>query len=236
MKSGIAISTYFDETTHRDRLQIYRECMMSLKASKYTGEIVIVDDCSKVRDHYDASKGFYIHTREKNGGTGLVKNTSIRLLLEAGCDTLFLSDDDMIFRNGWAEAYIDAMKTMKIPHMAYVCKHMQQYQEVYCGVRIIRTTSATANGCFLAINKTVIDEIGGFKRAAYFYGHSHENFSLRCLKFGLIPFYCDLANRDEFIQLNNKSHDAKSRKIDMTLANSGLQVLVNINKVEPIIE
>lgn len=214
MNSGLAISTYFDETTQPERFEIFQTCIESLKTSDFKGRVFIIDDCSKTIEHLKLCDDFTVIRRPFNGGTARVKNTSIKALLGWNCENLFLSDDDMIFKPGWEEVYLNAMDTMDMPHMAYICDHVQVTYEEYCGIKIKKVLARTTNGCFLTMTSNLIQHLGGFKVLPYIYGHSHENFSMRCLRYEFIPFYCDLKNAKEFIELNPASNKIKSREIN----------------------
>jgi GT2 family glycosyltransferase len=233
MNSGIAISTYFDETSSPKRLDIFKQCLDSLRASGYEGKVFIVDDCSKTAEHILYCDGFIVCRRPFNGGTARVKNTSLLLLMKSGCDYLFLADDDMIFKPGWDKAYIEAMKQMDMAHMSYACDHMPISEETYCGVKIKRILNPTVNGCFLTMTRDLINQIGGFRVLPYIYGHSHENFSMRCLKFDFIPFYCDLQNVKDYIELNPLSHTEKSRKVDLAEADRNMTAFQNMVRYGP---
>lgn len=238
MKSGIAISTYFCSRTHSGRLQIFRECVDSLISSGYPGEKFIIDDGSENKSHlhYAREKGLHVIERQSNGGEGRVKNTSLRVLMEAGCDYLFISDDDMLFKLGWWDAYIQAMDTMEIPHMAYIIDRMKVVHETFNEVEIMRVLAPTTNGCFLIMTRAVPEMIGGWPIGAAKFGHLHENFSMRCLRYGLIPFYCDLWNKKEYLEMNKQSSPLRADMYDDNEVNKNLSLLVNPRKWEDIVE
>jgi GT2 family glycosyltransferase len=209
MKSGIAISTYFCSKTHRNRNGIFKQCIDSLVSSMYPGEKFLIDDGSENKSHltYAKDKGIIVIERKENGGEGRVKNTSLRVLLDSGCDYLFVSDDDMLFAPGWWDVYINAMDVMSIPHMAYVIDQIKTVKENFNGIEIVRVLAPTTNGCFLTMTKAVPETIGGWPIGPVKFGHLHENYSMRCLKYGLIPFYCDLWNKKTYVTLNPESHN-----------------------------
>lgn len=240
MKHGIAISTYFGPHTHHKRLEIFQRCITSLMSSKYPGSVFLIDDASTRADHLTFAKSnssrISIYVRAVNGGENRVKNTSLRVLLAAGCDNLFISDDDMIFKDHWWEAYLGAMDMMKIAHMAYTIDGMRSVQEEYRGVKITRLLTPTTNGCFLTMTRKVPETIGGWPIGVEKFGHGHENFSLRALKYGLIPFYCDLQNKKEFVELNKKSNPVRSGRYSKNDIDRNLYLIDNPPMWEPIIE
>jgi len=209
MKSGIAISTYFYSKTHSNRKGIFRQCVDSLISSGYPGEKFLIDDGSENKSHlaYAKDKGIAIVERKENGGEGRVKNTSLRVLLDSDCEYLFISDDDMVFKPGWWGAYIHAMDTMSIPHMAYIIDRIKTVKENFNGIEIARVLAPTTNGCFLTMTKAVPETIGGWPIGSVKFGHLHENYSMRCLKYGLIPFYCDLWDKKTYVELNSASYN-----------------------------
>jgi glycosyltransferase involved in cell wall biosynthesis len=238
LKSGIAISTYFFSDTHPERNSVFKQCIDSLLESGYPGGVFIIDDGSEDKKHllYAKNKGVRIIERPDNGGEGRVKNTSLRVLLDAGCEYLFLSDDDMVFHPGWWDAYINAMDTMGMAHMAYVCDGVRIANECYCGVDITRPLAPTTNGCFLTMTRNVPETIGGWPIGRAKFGHLHENFSMRCLKYGLIPFYCDLRDKKKYVELNARSGPCRSGKWKISEEDENLYLLVNPPMWEPILE
>jgi GT2 family glycosyltransferase len=224
MKTGIAVTTYFDKTSNLKRLAIIDACAKSLAASQPNCRVFWIDDGSPIRDHHERIKnyGMEIVVRDRNGGIARAKNSSLRVLLDAGCDLLFLADDDLIFHRGWDDAYALAMETMEMEHMAYLVQGMQYKAEAYRGVQIKRGLSQTTNGCFIAVTRSLIDAIGGFPILPYFYGHEHENFSMRALLSGRVPFYCDLLDAAKHIQLNPASHPCHSRAWNIQGRNQNL--------------
>jgi GT2 family glycosyltransferase len=238
MKHGIAISTYFLSETHPERISIFKKCIDTLIASEYPGKIFLVDDGSETKNHllYAENKGILIIERPENGGEGRVKNTSLRVLLDAECDYLFISDDDMLFRPGWWEAYINAMDTTGIPHMAYILDGARIINERFCGIEITRLLSPTTNGCFLIMTRKIPEKIGGWPIGKEKFGHLHENFSMRCLKYGLIPFYCDLKDKKKYVELNKNSNPFRSGNWGIKIGDENLYLLVNPPMREPITE
>jgi hypothetical protein len=237
MKSGIAISTYFGPRTHPERIRLFRQCIDSLVSSGYPGEKFLIDDGSENKNHltYAKDKGITIIERKENGGEGRVKNTSLRVLLDSSCDHLFVSDDDMVFKPVWWDAYINAMDTMSIPHMAYIIDRIKTVKENFNGIEIMRALAPTTNGCFLVMTRFIPETIGGWPVGVVKFGHLHENYSMRCLKYGLIPFYCDLWNKKTYVELNV---DSNNSGYDRTGEDCGknLTLLVNPPMWEPIIE
>ena len=142
----------------------------------------------------------------------------------------------MIFRPGWGGAYADVMSLMDMSHMAYIIDGTKIVSETYRGVQISRALSPTTNGCFLVLARKVPETIGGWPIGPEKFGHLHENYSMRCLRYGLIPFYCDLKDKKKYIELNRNSNPIRSKNWYAKVGDRNLYLLVNPQMWEPMIE
>ena len=105
---GVAI------TTHNRNDQLAKTIEKQLKHLPAGAVIFVVDDGSKIPVEVPQGVGLY----RLNTSQGIVaaKNKCLELLLGAGCDELFLFDDDAFpLRDGWHQPYIDSPEH----HLAY---------------------------------------------------------------------------------------------------------------------
>lgn len=240
INTGLAITTYFRNGYDKERLSIFRRSIRSLISSGYGGRIFIVDDGSETFDHIavireeDTSNRIAVIFRHENGGIARAKNTCIRTLLEAGCDTGFLADDDIEYSPGWDARYVETMSRFKIPHLSmYIDKGFETVEE---DGGVVRATPHV-NGCFLTFTRELIDRVGYFKILDYKYGHEHSNFSVRCLNFGEIPFFGDIAEREKYLNIIPESIGCKSlTDIDQDAVDKNEAVALSEFCKEPCIE
>lgn len=239
-KYGIAISTYFGENTSPRRINILLTSIYSLISSNFDGKIVVVDDCSETSSHLEKiqsiDKSIQCIKRTINNGLSRCKNTCIKNLLD--CEYLFLADDDNIYNGDWWSPYINSSISSGIPHFSHYTRqpeHGPLNVVEWRGVQLKRHNEI--NGNFLFATNKLISEIGGFKIMPYKYGYEHTNFTLRCLKSGRIPFFCDIFESEKYIQLNTSSLCNKSMRPDSEMANKANQPTLNNPRIyEPIEE
>jgi glycosyltransferase involved in cell wall biosynthesis len=223
MRYGIAISTYFSPNTDRNRLYIFLASVHSLLSSGFDGKIVIVDDGSPASEHlhalYDVTDRIQYVKRPQNIGVGRCKNTCLKTL--AGCEYVFLADDDLIYNGAnetralackWWELYIQASKKADIHHFCYYepqIYHTPPAEIVqYRGVSLVRYREL--NGCLLFLTSKAVTEIGGFRDANVKSALEHSNYSQRCVAGKLAPFAADVMGSREFIRLNRSSYDCQA--------------------------
>jgi hypothetical protein len=86
----------------------------TLERTNYAGPVTIVDDASSCKQHMryldqlERSRGYRVIRRPVNGGISRAKNTCLRALAELDVDIGFLAEDDIVFYDGWDEAYVRA--------------------------------------------------------------------------------------------------------------------------------
>jgi glycosyltransferase involved in cell wall biosynthesis len=213
---GIAISTYFGLDTSIGRKEIFFASIYSLLASKFPGKIVIVDDGSITNKHLMEIadiKGIQIIYKHTNTGVSRTKNTGINAL--AGCEYLFLADDDLIYNGKWWEIYIDAYQKTKISHFAFrppkeefPWGRFPEDADARNGIALRRVPHP--NGCMLFFHRSVIDMVGGFKVLPNKFGFEHLNMTERILKAAKIPFSYDVVGSNDFLHLNSNSYNSRS--------------------------
>lgn len=106
-------------------------------------------------------------------GVAWAKNQSIAALMDAGCEHLFLADDDVWpIRNGWAELYMNHPE----PHLMH-CWGRDRYQgdDLVAGV----STWSWPKGVILYAERRVIDAVGGMRLDFGRWGGEHGEWSIR---------------------------------------------------------
>lgn len=175
-KVGIAV------TTHNRNAQLTR---MLGKLSKVTPKeftIVVVDDGSK-EPVEQATFRF-----EKNVGIAAAKNKCFELLMDAGCDHLFLFDDDCWPKaDDWWLPYVESPE----PHLAYIfpeypAEHERRLNDT---IEISRDEKHIAwshqRGCMLYYKRIVLDTVGGMDWAYGVWGFEHGSLADRIFNAGL---------------------------------------------------
>ena len=166
-KIGVAI------TTHNRREVFYKNLINIQKHLPKGAELVIVDDCSDVRvpNAYRFSN---------NVGISVAKNKCIELLLERGCEHLFLFDDDCYpIVDGWELPYINSGEK----HLSFTWAGRHNYA-VLSDENGIKEYSHPC-GCMLYIHKDCIDAVGGFDMNFPLWGNEHVDFSTRVFNYGI---------------------------------------------------
>ena len=214
IKIGIAISTFTEEKTDKERYSIVDRSLNSLQQILYKCKlnvyIVIVVDGevplihNKILEKYN----FNIYRRKENGGVARTKNTSIRLLLEQNIDIGYLADDDLLYKEGCIEKYTNTILLGKIHHIGF-CQmnplvHPKNEWEKFGYVKdkinnVEIMKQKGGNGCWLSFTPELIKKIGYFKVNKGKYGYEHLNFTHRCIYHKMIPFAIDIINPFKFI-------------------------------------
>jgi hypothetical protein len=209
VKLGVSISTHSSDQTPIERYDVIENCFQSLVDNNPGNiEVNIISDGITEKHRKIIEKFPFNHIeRTYNGGIAKTKNTSIKTILEQGCDIGFLSDDDMIFKDKELfNAYTEAIIKTEIPHY---CLFLEANGEKDCHVREVNgfeiKQTPWVNGCFLTFTKEMIEQIGYFKVMSYKYGHEHSNFTLRCRHKNITKFHCDILNSSDYITIDKGS-------------------------------
>jgi len=212
---GIAISTYTNEKTDKDRYKIIDKSLASLKKIIHNNPlkiyVVIVVD-GKVPDiHMNLLKKykFDIYNRKENGGVARTKNTSIRLLLEKNVDIGYLADDDVEYKEKCIQEYTKTIVRGKIHHIGFTqmspivhpkstWKKMGYYRVKYNNQNIMRHGGGGV-GCWLSFTPELIKKIGYFRVMPGKYGYEHINFTHRCINQKIIPYGVDIIDSSNYL-------------------------------------
>jgi Glycosyl transferase family 2 len=214
-KLGLAITTYSDSQTPNERIQIIDQSLNSLKKTLNDNIYVIIVVDGSYNQYHETVLNKYIHDfniyiKPINGGIAKAKNTSIRKLLNIGCDILFLADDDIIYHHDWYQFYSQKMIQSKIPFLSFVqCKYRVGEKRIINNVNVLIADNCF-QGCFMIINKSIIEKVGYFDNLPNKYGYEHVIFNKRLLYLKIITHNYDLVDSEKYIELNAASHHIKS--------------------------
>lgn len=208
IKIGIAISTYTETGTEPERYEIIQRSLNSLrdilKTSLINTYVVLVVDGPVPDKHMNILNkfDFVIHQKKINGGVARAKNTSIRLLLEQDIDIGFLADDDVLYKDGCLEKYINTTLKGKIHHMGFCqMSPIVHPPNEWMRARYYKTTindvdvmhhNGRGVGCWLSFTPELIRKIGYFLVMPGKYGYEHINFTHRAIHHKMIPHACDI--------------------------------------------
>ena len=190
---GIAITTH-------NRATELAECLKSIQEFTPSGTpIFVVDDGST--KPAKTPEGVEVFRFNTSRGIVAAKNKCLELLIDAGCDNLFLLDDDMqVLTTGWYQPYIDSPEH----HLAY------QFEDLTTGVRLRDITKVYEDtehvafsgqrGVMLYYTRQAIETVGGFDPI---YGrgyYEHIDLAYRIHEAGLTTFkYMDVQGSSNLI-------------------------------------
>jgi len=161
-KIGIAI------TTHNRQALLEKSLSNHQKFLPPGALLVVVDDGSKVPA--TVPDGVTVIRRDKSGGIATAKNVALAALMAAGCEHLFLFDDDCWPKvDNWADPYISSPE----PHLS----HTWGLVEIWSDSQ--HTASHAVGGTVLYFERRVIDDVGGMRTIFGKYGCEHVNLSDR---------------------------------------------------------
>jgi GT2 family glycosyltransferase len=180
---GIAITTHNRRDTALQTFDKWKSMLPD-------GAIIIVVDDASDEPYPNADYRF-----DLNVGISKAKNKCIELLIERGCDELFLADDDCYPTSAnWWKAYTDSPYPLLSYTFSVVAKR------IHNGNRLIKKDDShkwysNPCGCMVYINKIVVDKIGGYDVEYSMYGDEHLDYAIRAKNVGLIPYpYMDVSN------------------------------------------
>lgn len=125
------------------------------------------------------------------------KNKLIKKCYDAGCDYLFIFDDDCFpIKQGWEQFFIDGCLKTGIQHFVLCNPVNALYQsgneDVSCYL--------TGTGCMLFLTRKVVETVGYINPAYGKYGYEHVAYSHRIRMAGLTPaWYVSLNGWEEYI-------------------------------------
>jgi GT2 family glycosyltransferase len=209
MNHALAILTYVPadgDPGLRLRLPFALE---SLAATGYPGRVFVVDDGSTDGAHrgFLSSVGdsrITVIRRPSRGGVSRAKNTCLRILSEQGVDVGFVAEDDIEFRPGWWERYLDAHAKTGISHFSWAWDAdptgpMRKTRRRIGAGTIVQTSRV--NGVLLTFTRDVLERVGGFRILPRPWGHTHTNWTRRIIAAGLAPYFADVVDSNEVVRI-----------------------------------
>lgn len=174
---GVAVTTH-------NRPELRAQCLAKWREFLPAGvPLVLVDDASEV-----PAEGATFRF-ERNVGIASAKNKCIELLMDAGIEHLFLSDDDAWPASpDWWKPYVASI----IPHLMYLWNCERRYK-IWQDRR--NWAASHARGGIIYAHRSVIDTVGGMRTDFPRWGDEHVEWSRRIHNAGLTPRpYCDVVN------------------------------------------
>jgi GT2 family glycosyltransferase len=179
---GVAITTH-------NRRDVAVETVAKWKSMLPNGAVIIVVDDASTEPYPNADYRFNV-----NVGIAKAKNKCIELLIDKGCNELFLSDDDCYPTSpNWWKDYVQSNHPLLSYTFSFVGKNIQN------GNRLVKKDwqhkwYSNPCGCMVYINKSVVDKIGGYDIDYALYGDEHLDYAIRAKNAGLIPYaYIDVS-------------------------------------------
>ena len=170
----------------------------------------LLETCLKHISAYSCEHFLYVHNDEHYRGIAYSKNKCLEALMDAGCDYLFLFDDDCYpVIVGWENVFIDS----GLNHAALTFTKLANGKS---NGNVIRKTQNGIDqfinpcGIMLFFKRHTIDIIGGNDVRYSQWGHEHVGFSSRIFNAGLTPapFICPVGAMEYFYSLDQQQFGA----------------------------
>lgn len=203
---GIAI------TTHNRPDVLNRAIEQHIKHLPAGALVVVIDDGSKPAAV--VPDGVQLLRHETSLGIVASKNASLTALMDAGCEHLFLWDDDAWpIADGWHLPYIESPE----PHLAYQFLDLAGPRKLNDLAVLYRDDEHVAytgqRGVMLYYHRSAIEKVGGFD---WIYGrgmYEHSDLALRIHNAGLTTWaYADVTGSDKLIHSLDE-HEAVARSV-----------------------
>jgi GT2 family glycosyltransferase len=196
-KIGVGIVTY-------NRPDFFKQCYFSIDQNSID-ELVVVNDGTP----YNLQFNRPLIQHDVNMGVGRSKNDVFKHLLDAGCDHIFVVEDDIIIKRADAfKAYVDAAATSGLKHMMYGYHGPAnkrggipnpRYIVDYGSTKIALNQHCVGAVCYYA--REVLENVG-LNDEKFVNAWEHVEHSLRIVKAGYVPAYWwwpDMANSTNYI-------------------------------------
>ncbi|CAH5469747.1 TPA: glycosyltransferase family 2 protein [Klebsiella oxytoca] len=206
LRVGIAI------TTHQRPEVLKRAIDQHMKYLPAGALVVVVDDGSSAAAVVPS--GVQLLRHDKSLGIVASKNASLSVLMEAGCEHLFLWDDDAWpIADDWHQPYIESPE----PHLAYQFldlagrNKLNDLAVLYRDERHVAYTGQ--RGVMLYYHRSAIEKVGGFD-SVYGRGmYEHSDLALRIHNAGLTTWaYADVTGSEKLIHSLDE-HEAVERSV-----------------------
>jgi len=216
----------------------------TLRATDFPGSVTVVDDHSTDLPHIAyleglEASGIFVVRRPKRGGIARAKNTCLRVLQGSKFSFGFIMEDDMEVSGQWWKRYTDAHRTTGIHHFSWASNnYFSTMKKVRKKVkRGFAVKCSRLNGSLLTVTPQQIRTLGGFKVLPHKWGYEHVNYTERCIRAKLAPFYADVVNSNNDARLGPFSKHTFIKHADRVKANKMNQRQARSRKIhEPIQE
>lgn len=202
-KIGIAITTH-------NRWDLIKKAADHHKKHLPAGSVlIVVDDGSS--HPLQPIDGVTVYRNNTAKGISHAKNKCIELLMDAGCDHLFLFDDDCWpVVNGWEKQYIESPE----PHLAHSWNLVKLWEDSQ------HTAFHACGGTVLYYERHVIDKVGGMRHIFGKYGCEHVNLSDRIHNNGLTTWrYADVTGSEKLFyecdRHERNTHKTAANQVDL---------------------
>lgn len=190
---GIAITTY-------NRPEVLKRAIeQHIKHLPSGALVVVVDDGSKPQA--EVPDGVTLVRHEQSRGIVASKNASLTALVDAGCEHIFLWDDDAWpIADNWHRPYIESPE----PHLAYQFLDLAGPRKINDMTVLYRDDKHIAytgqRGVMLYYHRSAVDKVGGFDTV---YGrgmYEHPDLALRIHNAGLTSWaFADVVGSEKLI-------------------------------------
>ncbi|EFM20576.1 glycosyltransferase family 2 protein [Pantoea sp. aB] len=205
-KIGIAIST------HNRHDVLSRAIEHQMKFLPAGALVVVIDDGSA--KPVAEPEGVRVIRHEASRGIVAAKNASLEALIDAGCEHLFLWDDDAWpVAGGWEQQYIESPE----PHLAYQFQDFatgQKLNDIAVLYRDVQHVAYTGQrGVMLYYHRSAIEKVGGFDPIYQRGMYEHSDLALRIHNAGLTSWaFADVVGSEKLIYSLDE-HQAVERSV-----------------------
>ncbi|TKI02776.1 glycosyltransferase family 2 protein [Martelella alba] len=190
---GIAVTTH-------NRPDLLRKSLGQHLKFLPTGAYVVVVDDGSIPPAIEL-EGVHLIRHDKSLGIVASKNASLAALMDAGCEHLFLWDDDAYpIADNWHLPYIESPE----PHLAYQFldlagpRKLHDIAKLYGDDRHVAYTGQ--RGVMLYYHRSAIEKVGGFDSVYGLGMYEHSDLALRIHNAGLTTWaFADVVGSDKLI-------------------------------------
>jgi glycosyltransferase involved in cell wall biosynthesis len=183
------------------------QAIASLERTRYADPVIVVDDGSSCEGHHAyldrlENQGRYrVIRRERSGGISRAKNTCLRAIADGRAAIGFLAEDDILFQDGWDQAYCEAMRRSRIQHFSWYLPD-ENNRVVACNQALV-TATAGLLGLLMTFTREALNTLGGFKVLPHRYGYEHIHWTYRAVLSGFAPFGADIVDSWNVVRRNS---------------------------------
>lgn len=180
---GVAVTTH-------NRPQVAHSTIQQWKNTLPEGAVLVIVDDASITAYPGAT-----HRFTENVGIARAKNKGIELLMAAGCEHLFLADDDCApINRDWWQPYVNSPE----PHLMNIFTTLRDPSIIASDGR--HTAYTHPRGHMLYAHRTVIDQVGGMDPVFGRWGHEHVDWSTRIHNAGLTTWrFADVTGGEQLI-------------------------------------